>query len=211
MSPRRQKFAVVFTLAAAALAAAAPALADVPPPGRKQVSYAFQVQNLEAHGEYVLLAYPYTTSTARRAEYLRVEAGKEHRLGPGAKDAAFYAMKRADYDKWTAANPKLESGKDPGADPALAQLFAGDQVSKCEATLTPEFHVDKSDGRKTIVEVLRLASVAPCRLETVSRTPEARGGCGSCVVGGRGEPAPAPAVVAALVALALLRRRSAAR
>jgi MYXO-CTERM domain-containing protein len=153
----------------ALLCSAAPALADLPPPdGTKFVGYGFQVDNLAAFPDYVVLAFPWSMSSGRPSEeHAVVSDGK--RLGVGRRSASpkLYAMKRADYEAWKAT---YTPPQDNYEDPQLRTLFASDKVRVCDQAPEPKFSLDEDDERNEVVQAFRALKIdgATCALELAS-------------------------------------------
>jgi len=143
---------------------AALARADLPPPeGKKFVSYGFVVENVKAFPDYVLLAYPWSSSNgAPTKEHALVEDGKAVRLGRRSAAPKLYAMQRGEYEKWkTSYKPTHELD-----DPALDALFTSKQVVPCGVELSPKTQLDKGDPRDEVIDALRVESIdtGACRV-----------------------------------------------
>ncbi|MCA9591815.1 MAG: MYXO-CTERM sorting domain-containing protein [Myxococcales bacterium] len=228
----------VFALALVATAALSTAAhADLPPPdGEKFVSFSFQVQNVEAFPDTVLLAYPYSASNgAPTVEVAEVKANAPLTIGRRSANTELYTMKRTDYDAW---KKSYKPGKDEFNDPELKKLFESDKVVKCDTAPTRVFQLPKDDPRDAVLQTLKLESAKPCHVTEASAqakaapdsdpkpTPAAdpkptpasepppnptpssppKSGCGGCATGGAPSPGGALSLLA-LGAAVLLRRR----
>jgi uncharacterized protein (TIGR03382 family) len=213
------------------------AWADLPPPpGKKQVGYSFEVSGLGAHGDWVVLGYPYRQDVdgVTRA-FMKVEDGKRTRLDPRNGSPKLYAMKKAAFEVWLA---KYQPAKDPNDDPTAKALFESDQVVACDHHPEISTLLDASDPRSEVVEAFHAKTLdaKSCQLELAGaaapapvksaapvapaksdppRAPEPppapkKSGCSGCATSTDGEPG---SIAIALLAgvLSLFRRRVSSR
>lgn len=150
--------------------AAGPARADLPPPdGTKFVSYAYAVEGLEAHPEFVLLGYPSSGSNGRPMDDY-AELGKQPvTLGRRGGSPAIYAVKKSDYEAWKATLAPLGPDAPTFDNPAFKAFFTSNQVVRCDEAPSPSFSLPSSDPREGIVERFRVVALAAqsCDLERV--------------------------------------------
>jgi hypothetical protein len=158
-------------LIAAPLFAALPAHADVPPPeGTKFVSFAYAVDGLEAHPDFVLLGYPSSATNGRPMDEY-AELGKQPTtLGRRGGSPAIYAVKRSDYDAWKATLGPLGPDAPLVDNPTFKAFFTSDKVVRCDESPKPSFALPSSDPRDEVVERFRVVSVSAtgCDLERVA-------------------------------------------
>lgn len=156
--------------------AASSARADIAPDdGTRFADYGFRVENLEAFPEFVVLAYPWSLSNgAPTYEHTVVEPGQVVSVGRRSDDPELLAMRRADYEAWTASHPA------DGDEYALHReaLFASDKVVKCGAKVSP-LHYVPGDYQGGVLDVFRAESIAAsgCKIVAVptkSLRPSAR-------------------------------------
>lgn len=190
------------------------ASADAPPPeGTKFVGYSFQVENMTAFPDHVLIAYPWSTSNgAPTREHSILENGQSLRIGRRSDATKLYAMKRSAYDEWKQSYAAPENRWE---DPALDALVASDKVVACDEAPFARFELAESDARTAITDVFRANRIsdATCDLAVVSKpttTPSgpSKGGCAGCAVTGEAQRSGILGVFA-LAALAWVRRRRA--
>jgi hypothetical protein len=150
---------------------ASAARADLPPPdGTRFVSYAYAVDGLEAHPDYVLLGYPSSGSNGRPMDDY-AELGKQPvTLGRRGGSPTIYAAKRSDYESWKATLAPLGPDAPLFDNPSFKAFFASDKVVRCDEAPKPRFTLPSSDPREGIVERFRVAALGPgrCDLERVS-------------------------------------------
>ncbi len=136
--------------------AATSARADIAPDdGTRFAEYGFRVDNLEAFPEFVVLAYPWSLSNgAPTYEHTEVKPGEVVSVGRRSDDPELLAMRRADYEAWTASHPA------DGGEYALHReaLFASDKLMKCGAKVSP-LHYVPGDYQGDVLDVFRAESI----------------------------------------------------
>lgn len=191
----------------ASLFAPALARADLPPPdGTKFVSYAYAVDGLEAHPDFVLLGYPSSATNGRPMDDY-AELGKQPvTLGRRGGSPAIYAVKRADYEAWKATLAPLGPDAPTFDNPAFKAFFTSDKVARCDEAPKPSFSLPSSDPREGVVERFRVVALGAsgCDLERVggesgtsapseaggfATPPEDAGQPADAPLGGAGAPA----------------------
>jgi MYXO-CTERM domain-containing protein len=203
-------------VAGALLAAATSARADLPPPnGTKFVGFAFEVDDLAAVKDFVLLAYPCGSSNgAPIAEMAELKEGTPVSVGRRGGDCQLYAMARADFDEW-------RKGVTGNQGAAVDALFKSPRVRACTGGPEHVYTLPISDSRSTVTQTLHVAQLDAngCSITSAAsgagtaptttgptETPPVNRGCAGCSV----PPAPpGPGALAAtlsLVALASRRR-----
>ncbi|HET8630774.1 MAG TPA: hypothetical protein VFL91_25430 [Thermomicrobiales bacterium] len=144
----------------AAAVPAAPARADVIPPGQKGVGYCFEVANLAAYPDAVVLAYyaygtPSAAPPASVLAYTVVRPGACASFYKGAT-ARFAALPRAAFDP--AAIPRDGEGR--------ARYFATDpHLARAALMVMPISTVDQRDPRTAVVDVLAIAGLTATTLD----------------------------------------------
>lgn len=213
-----------------------PAAADLPPPeGTKFVDYQFKLEGADAQKDWVVFAYPYSTSNgAPTREYTVVSDGKPVTVGRRSPSPKLYAMPRSAHETW--AKGYDEEKDDNSA--VLDALVKRPDVLECRGAPSPRYQLPKEDKRDSIVETLKVVKLgkdgcevtthlaapdpapspapAPAPTPTADPTPSPSdnptsptpksGGCGSCGVG-TSSNSPSAAWSALLLAGALLTRR----
>ncbi|MFO0747977.1 MAG: hypothetical protein U1F43_20300 [Myxococcota bacterium] len=165
----------VTALAALALGALAtrPASADEgPDDGQKYVSYSFRVDGLDRFPDFVVVAYPWSTSNgAPTREHAVLKSGTSLPVGRRSPSVALYAVRRS---AWEAFEKTLPSDEDARST-ALTDFVAGPDALRCNAAPTRVTTLPSSDPRDRVEEVFSATSI------------DAKG----CVLGGASAP-PAP-------------------
>jgi len=193
-----------------ALVVATSARADMmPEDGTRSTDYGFRVDDISAFPDYVVLAYPWSLSNgAPTYEHTVVKPGEVVRVGRRSDDPGLYAMRRAEFEAWTASHaPDAED-----YEPQRQALFASGKVMRCGATVSPTHDVP-ADYQGEVLDVFRAESIdaRSCKIVAVpakslrpsaSEPPVTRpaAGCRS------GDGGPGYAMLA-LVLLGLRRRR----
>ncbi len=141
------------------------ARADLPPPPlKKYASYAVVVHGLGAHPEHVVVVYPWSNSNGvPMAELVQLIDGQPLRFGRRIDGSpAFYALKRAELEAWSAAG----SGD-------VAALLAGGV--RCEGSISPRHLVSKVSPGDIIDEyTLTSLSEGECEITLDGRDRERR-------------------------------------
>ncbi len=152
-------------MAAMVLTATAVTSADAPPPpSEKYVSYLLKIENLKAFADYVLFAYPWSTSNgAPTREHTLLHDGKAQRFGRRSPEPKLYAMKRSAYEKWLAGYTPPE---DRFEDPALDALVKNEGVIACDKAPKLRFTLNSDDNTPQIVDVFRVSEITEkhCKL-----------------------------------------------
>lgn len=178
------------------------ALADVAPPdGIKRVGFSFTVAGVSAAKDHALVAFPCGTSNgAPQDEMAVISEGASVPVGRRGGECALYAIKKADLEAFTKADPMVVHDE-----AKLGELFKSNKVVACTGSkVTPDHELPDSDPRSEISQTLKVsklddtgciiaaADVTPTASPTSTATPEATssttngpppvspGGCGSC-------------------------------
>lgn len=158
-----------------ALAAAAPARADAPAPdGTRYAGYGFRVDNVEAFADYVVLAYPVSTSNgAPYTGYEEATPGVVIQVGRRGGRPDLYAMRRADYTAWKATYTDKGGVME---DPQLEALFTGGKPIKCSASVSPRHTLPASAPPGEILDVFRVEAIDDSRCSVVAVSSSDRAG-----------------------------------
>jgi len=208
----RTKLVYGAILVAIALTTTATTLADAPPPpDTKFVSYQIKIDNLKAFADYVLIAYPWSTSNgAPTHEHTLLHDGKAQRFGRRSPQPKLYAMKRSDYEKWLAG---YTPPKDRWKDPALDALVKSEGVVACDKAPKLRFTLGHDDPRNEVVDVFQVSEITEQHCKLTAPPVDAKplggkkGGCAGCSLGSTSTDLSALAGLVLLAAFGRRRRR----
>lgn len=133
--------------------------ADVLPEGKKKVSYSFEVTNVDAYGDYMLIAYPVNTSGGKpELEAVILQNSKPVRMECRFGVPTIYAIKK---DKFNAADIDVKGITDDNErDKKLGEYFNTNKDLIPSVTVSCNNYVDKDEKYSKILRQYKVEMIS---------------------------------------------------